>query len=116
MPREDHRTVHEDDGVHRPFTVKIARCREHGLHGERAECLVYDEPVEQIAMVPLDVHNEIYGRLLGDRQNLRLALLALVALYRDDTGEIVHTPGASEADDALALAVSVLYPDRGGDV
>lgn len=109
---QDQSTDHEDDGVHRPPTVEIARCPEHGLHGERTECFVCGGDVERVPMVPLDAHNEIYGRLVDDRRNHRLALMTLVALYRDDTGEIVHTPGASEADDALALAVSVLYPDR----
>jgi hypothetical protein len=32
--------------------VEIARCSEHGLHGERQECFVCGGPVEQIQMVP----------------------------------------------------------------
>jgi NTP pyrophosphatase (non-canonical NTP hydrolase) len=32
--------------------VRIARCPEHGLHGERAECFVCGQPVEQVPMVP----------------------------------------------------------------
>lgn len=32
--------------------VNIARCPEHGLHGERTECFVCGGPVEQEAMVP----------------------------------------------------------------
>lgn len=31
----------------------IARCPEHGLHGERTECFECGGPVEQVAMVPL---------------------------------------------------------------
>lgn len=34
--------------------VHIARCSEHGLHGERTECFVCRGPVEQVAMVALD--------------------------------------------------------------
>lgn len=32
--------------------VLIARCHEHGLHGERQACFVCGGPVEQVAMVP----------------------------------------------------------------
>jgi hypothetical protein len=32
--------------------TKIARCPEHGLHGERTECYVCGGPVEQVEMVP----------------------------------------------------------------
>lgn len=31
--------------------VNIARCPEHGLHGERAECFVCGGPVDQVPMV-----------------------------------------------------------------
>jgi hypothetical protein len=33
-------------------TIHIARCPEHGLHGERKECFVCGGAVEQVAMVP----------------------------------------------------------------
>lgn len=33
--------------------VYIAKCAEHGLHGERSECYVCGGEVEQVAMVPL---------------------------------------------------------------
>lgn len=33
--------------------VTIARCPEHGLHGEREDCFVCGGPVEQVAMVPV---------------------------------------------------------------
>lgn len=33
-------------------SVRIARCPEHGLHGERTECFVCGRPVEQVPMVP----------------------------------------------------------------
>ncbi len=32
--------------------VYIARCPEHGLHGERKDCFVCGGPVEQVPMVP----------------------------------------------------------------
>lgn len=38
-------------------TVLIARCPEHGLHGERAECFVCGGPVEQVPMLPADYFN-----------------------------------------------------------
>lgn len=33
--------------------VTIARCPEHGLHGERDACFVCGGPVEQVPMVPV---------------------------------------------------------------
>lgn len=36
------------------MTVNIARCPEHGLHGERPECFACGGPVERVAMVPCD--------------------------------------------------------------
>jgi hypothetical protein len=33
-------------------TVNIARCPEHGLHGERPACFVCGGEVEQVPMVP----------------------------------------------------------------
>lgn len=33
--------------------VNIARCAEHGLHGERTECFVCAGPVEQVPMRPV---------------------------------------------------------------
>jgi hypothetical protein len=35
--------------------VLIARCPEHGLHGERDSCFVCDGPVEQVPMVPINL-------------------------------------------------------------
>lgn len=37
------------------MTVSIARCPEHGLHGERTECFICGGPVEQVEMVPVSV-------------------------------------------------------------
>lgn len=34
--------------------VNIARCAEHGLHGERHECFVCGGEVEQVAMIAAD--------------------------------------------------------------
>lgn len=36
------------------MTVTIARCPEHGLHGDREECFVCGGPVEQVRIVPID--------------------------------------------------------------
>jgi len=35
-------------------TVHIARCTEHGLHGERTECFVCAGPVEQVPHLAWD--------------------------------------------------------------
>ena len=40
--------------------VNIARCEEHGLHGERDECFVCGGGVEQVPMVPL---NDLMARV-----------------------------------------------------
>lgn len=37
------------------MSVQIARCPEHGLHGERDECFVCGGPVEQVKMVEANV-------------------------------------------------------------
>jgi len=37
-------------------TVYIARCPNHGLHGQRDKCYVCGGPVEQVAMVPAATH------------------------------------------------------------
>jgi hypothetical protein len=34
--------------------VNIARCAEHGLHGERSECFICGGPVEQVSMMTAD--------------------------------------------------------------
>lgn len=39
-----------------PRAVNIARCPEHGLHGERDECFVCGGPVEQVRMVVVPTH------------------------------------------------------------
>jgi hypothetical protein len=41
--------------THSESAVHIARCPEHGLHGERDECFVCGGPVEQVPMVPADL-------------------------------------------------------------
>lgn len=37
-----------------PNVVYIARCADHGLHGERTDCHVCGGPVEQVPMVQVD--------------------------------------------------------------
>jgi hypothetical protein len=52
-----HRAVERElrqTGTQRARAVNIARCPEHGLHGERTECFACGGPVEQIPMVPVD--------------------------------------------------------------
>jgi hypothetical protein len=36
------------------WSVDIARCPEHGLHGQREECFVCGGPVEQVPVVEVD--------------------------------------------------------------
>ena len=65
------------------------------------------EPLRESSSVDLLREFDLFA---SERRRLREALLGMVVLYRDDSGEIVHQPGASEADDAIAAAVAVLYP------
>ncbi len=44
--------------------VCIARCPEHGLHGERQECFVCGGPVEQVLMAPAEVMGPKLERIL----------------------------------------------------
>ena len=34
--------------------VYIARCAEHGLHGDRTRCFICGAPVEQVPMIPVE--------------------------------------------------------------
>lgn len=66
----------------------IARCPEHGLHGERNECFVCYAPVELVAMVPageverLRAERDRYSEALHDIEDendrLRAALSDLI--------------------------------------
>ena len=50
-------------------TVNIARCPEHGLHGERTECFVCGRPVEQVPMVekaPVEAERERLSSTVGE--------------------------------------------------
>lgn len=82
--------------------VKIARCPEHGLHGERQECFVCGAQCEQIEMVPLE---QVLG---GD--------IAGPGGAHDVGAVVVHTAGAlilkyttvariDDSDDDLATAI-----------
>jgi hypothetical protein len=44
--------------------VYIARCPEHGLHGERSECFVCGGPVERVLMAPVSPAVEEPGEAL----------------------------------------------------
>lgn len=39
-------------------SIEIARCPEHGLHGERQACFVCGGPVEQVRMYPAEMWEE----------------------------------------------------------
>jgi hypothetical protein len=49
--------------MRQPRVTHIARCPEHGLHGERAECFVCRGPVTQVAMVELSPMLDLIKRL-----------------------------------------------------
>lgn len=42
----------------------FARCPDHGLHGERAECFVCGGPVERVPFIPVDVFVEVARALI----------------------------------------------------
>lgn len=58
-------------------SVKIARCPEHGLHGERSECFVCGGPVDQVEMVPA-VHAEELTQRIGDLEARFSGLVAIL--------------------------------------
>jgi hypothetical protein len=41
--------------------ITIAKCSTHGLHGCRNVCFECDGPVEQVAMIPLAEHREVWA-------------------------------------------------------
>lgn len=46
--------------------ANVARCPEHGLHGERTECFVCGGPVEQVRMVAMDAAEQALATILAD--------------------------------------------------
>lgn len=46
-----------------PAVAYIAKCAEHGLHGERDECFVCGKPAEHVGFVRADLFLQIRGRL-----------------------------------------------------
>lgn len=70
------------------MTIQIARCPEHGLHGERDECFVCGGPVEQVEMIeakPADI---------------------FLTLYRDSFHDGIPAEDIQGAENALARARS----------
>jgi hypothetical protein len=96
--------------------VTVARCPVHGLHGRRARCFVCDEPVEQVAMIP--VADTI--TLLGSARRLARELRdAAARLDEAATGlaEVVDplSTGPLHGADIERGAVAVMHrhaPDR----
>jgi hypothetical protein len=72
-------------------SVTIARCPEHGLHGERTECFVCGGPVEQIEMVPVNDASERVFEVLRsgrfDRLTVRQARIVI-----DSTADLSRVP------------------------
>jgi hypothetical protein len=57
----------------KPEVVHVARCPEHGLHGERSECFVCGGEVEQVPLVPLSALAAVEADLAeARRENERL--------------------------------------------
>jgi hypothetical protein len=46
--------------------VYIARCPDHGLHGERDECFICGGPVEKVPMVEVVVDNDPVANTLRE--------------------------------------------------
>ena len=81
--------------------VQIARCPEHGLHGERTECFACGGPVEQVPMVEAALLDE--------------AIEALRELIRTgDVGSVCSRSQAAEYTKALRdgrLVLARLCPE-----
>ena len=75
-----------------PSAVRVSRCPEHGLHGDRPTCFACAGPVERVEMVALDdaltalrsLPKTRFGRLLG---GLYAAMLARHLRTPDDEPE-----------------------------
>lgn len=90
--------------------VHIARCPEHGLHGQRTECFVCGGPVEQVPMVPAPMTPGVCARpgcgasLSGMRANAvwcsRACYIAAKRAARADTTptrRVKRRPGGRQA-------------------
>ena len=55
--------VSQETLSHPDAPVNIARCPEHGLHGEREECFVCGGAVDQVAMVALADYEALRRRV-----------------------------------------------------
>jgi hypothetical protein len=61
--------------------VTIARCPDHGLHGQRTECYACGGPVEQVEMIPA-------GYFSRDELELLEAAVQLASLLAQDADEL----------------------------
>ena len=100
--------------------VLIARCPEHGLHGERQECFVCGGPVEQVPMVALSEHDALLLSLKGEgedfgadraqsREKLRGSIERIITrqlfLFEDDFAPDAHQRNAAYLADALLVVL-----------
>jgi hypothetical protein len=60
-------------------SVKIARCPEHGLHGERDTCFVCGGPVEQVDVIPAEELWVPFGYTAAESRELERTVAELVA-------------------------------------
>lgn len=81
-----------------PAVIYIAKCSEHGLHGERDECFDCGKPVDQVGFVRADLYLEIRGRLERGRDD---AMTAWKSRGRE----------LNEIYDALTAVVEESVPD-----
>lgn len=75
--------------------VYIAKCDEHGLHGEREECFTCGGPVEHVTYVRADMHLQVSAangrkaeeikRLNAENTRLREALAQVELLSLDES-------------------------------
>lgn len=98
-------------------TVSIARCPEHGLHGERTECFVCHGPVEQVQMVPLQALLDVaeaHRRVVANESNhydryWTPPVDAITEEWLDDTEEKMRDALTDVfCDDAAAVMLTLI--------
>lgn len=109
MPDPSERAVLSDQGS--PAVAYIAKCAEHGLHGERDECFVCGEPCAQIGYVRADQYTRLLSLIKNterERDRLRAENKALKgswevdAQHRDDLyGSIQTALGLFDSGDPV---------------
>lgn len=87
-----------------PAVAYIAKCAEHGLHGERDDCFVCGEPVAMIGYVRADLHLQVHsarGRHEAEARRLRAENERLRETMREAAGHLCMTQCPAYTDNGV---------------